>query len=144
MILDVILREYGPGGAFYEVLDTGNHVMWVATHVYGDQWLPKTTYGTYTCKRGLHTIPTGERLTTFEVINVKGHTGILFVHPGNLPQKDSDGCFICGVAPGWIGKERAVIASRQCYEHTFLPKMEGIEEFQINITNRELGDGVAD
>jgi hypothetical protein len=137
--LDLVLKEVGSQGAFYEVLDGPNHLMWVATHVYGDQWLPKTPSGAFLCKRGLHTIPTGERFYTFEVMDVPGHTGILFVHPGNLPQKDSDGCFICGKSIGFIGKDRAVIVSRDCYENVFLPAVQGMEEIEINIKVPEDG-----
>lgn len=121
----------GPDGAFYEVTDGGKHLMWVATHTYGDQ--PKTPAGTYTCRRGTHMIPTGERFDTFEVLEVPGHAGILFVHPGNLPQHDSDGCFLCGRSLGYVDGQRAVIISREAFNKVFTPHMAGVDEFELEV-----------
>lgn len=125
--------EIGPRGAFYSVDVEGVFLMYVATHTYQDA--PKTPAGTYTCKRGKHVIPTGEAFDTFEVMGVPGHTGILFVHPGNLPQVDSDGCYLCGKALGYVNNQRAVIMSRDAFEHVFTPKFAGVDEFQLEILN---------
>lgn len=126
--------EVGPRGAFYQVT-APNHLMWVATHTYEKDgvWLPKTPPGTYTCRRGSHTIPTGETFDTFEVMDVPGHTGILFVHPGNEPQKDSDGCYLCGGSLGYVNGNRAVIMSRQTFEKVFEMALDGVDEFTLEI-----------
>lgn len=127
--------EISARGAFYETLDpSGALLWWVATHTYEfeDGWQPKTPAGTYTCQRGIHTIPTGEKFDTFEVLNVPGHTGILFVHPGNRPQHDSDGCFICGQSPGFLGADRAVIASRPAFAK-FTENRRSIDIFTLTI-----------
>jgi len=125
--------EVGPNGSFAEILDdTGAHVMWTAEHTYNS--IPKVPAGTYTCQRGLHTIPTGEQFDTFEVLAVPGHTGILFVHPGNLPQIDSDGCFLCGKALGFVNNARAVIMSRPAFA-AWSDRMRGIDTFQLTVND---------
>lgn len=128
--------EISARGAFYSVRDAERFLFWVATHTYQQAdgtWLPKTPAGTYTCQRGAHEIPTGEKFDTFEVLNVPGHTGILFVHPGNLPERDSDGCFICGRALGYLDNQRDVIMSRECFEKVFTPTFAGVDSFQLTI-----------
>jgi hypothetical protein len=130
------LLDCGPHGAFYQVTDDDIHLMWVATHAYQQpdgSWLPKTPAGLYTCQRGKHTIPTGESFDTFEVLNVPGHTGILFVHPGNLPERDSDGCFLCGTHLDWINGQQDVAESRVAFNTIFTPHFAGINTFQLTI-----------
>lgn len=135
MILEPI--EVSERGAFYDVMkDDGSHVMVVGTHTYQQpdgSWLPKTPPGTYSCLRGKHQIPTGEWFDTFEVLGVPGHVGILFVHPGNLPQRDSQGCYICGAGMGYLNNQRDVIVSRNTFEKVFLPLMAGVTGFQLEV-----------
>lgn len=125
-------------GVFYGVLDADNAktLFYVATHAYRQvdgSWLPKTPPGEYTCQRGKHTIPTGESFDTFEVLNVPGHKGILFVHPGNLPERDSDGCFLCGESRGTLNGQEDVAASRACFNDIFTPYFAGVDTFQFTI-----------
>lgn len=128
--------EVGERGCFAEVFDDqGNHVMFTAEHCYPQadgSWAPKVPAGDYSCKRGLHTIPTGESFDTFEVTGVAGHTGILFPHPGNLPQVDSDGCFLCGSALGFVNGARAVIISRPTFA-AWSARMRGIDTFLLKV-----------
>jgi len=125
-------------GVFYEVSDTdaGKNLFYVATHAYQQadgSWLPKVSPGVFDCQRGKHTIPTGEAFDTFEVLNVPGHTGILFVHPGNLPERDSDGCFLCGESRGVLSGHEDVAASRACFNDVFTPYFAGVDRFQLTI-----------
>lgn len=138
MKLDAARFEMGARGCFAQILDeVGNVTMWTGEHCYQQAdgtWAPKTLAGTYTCKLGQHILPTGEKLETYEVLGVEGHTGILFVHPGNLPQIDSNGCFICGQSMGFVGSARAVIMSRIAF-HSFQDRMRGIDTFELTITD---------
>lgn len=136
--MEVVLypEEVSERGAFYEALMFGAHLFWVATHAYQDdsgKWLPKTVPGTYTCVRGKHTIPNGRQFYTFEVTGVEGHSGILFVHTGNRPQVDSEGCYLCGRGLGFLDGSRCVIASQDAYDNIFTPKFKGVESFQLTV-----------
>jgi hypothetical protein len=127
--------EISNRGAFYEVMNQEGHFLWVATHTYQQpdgSWRPKAGPGVYTCRRGVHEIPTKEIFNTFEVLNVPGHTGILFPHPGNLPERDSDGCFICGLSLGYLNNQRDVIMSRDAFAK-FSARMASVDEFQLTI-----------
>jgi hypothetical protein len=127
--------EISNRGAFYEVMNPEGHFIWVATHTYQQpdgSWLPKTRAGVFVCQRGTHIIPTGESFDTFEVMGVPGHTGILFPHPGNLPERDSDGCFISGLGLGYLNNQRDVIASRDAFAK-FSKYMAGVDQFQLTI-----------
>lgn len=145
MILTCNRIELSERGSFAEVLDeSGAHFMWTAEHSYRQadgSWAPKVGAGTYQCRRGLHTIPTGEQFDTFEVLSVPGHVGILFVHPGNRPQVDSDGCFLGGRALGFVEGQRAVVMSRQVIDRPDKPpglftiRMRGIDTFTLVVNN---------
>jgi hypothetical protein len=84
------LSEFGIFGALcvngHYFCDTGEH---------NYNGIPKLPSGVYKCERGLHKGSHG-MYYTYEVLNVPGHTGILF-HPGNEPQLDSTGCIILGI-----------------------------------------------
>jgi hypothetical protein len=129
--------EVGPRGSFAEIFNDDGHMMWTGEHCYQNAaglWLPKVAAGVWECKRGIHTIPTGEKFDTFEVQNVPGHTGILFCHPGNLPQVDSDGCFLCGLSLGWLKSARAIIMSRNAFA-LFTRWCTGLDSFTLTIAD---------
>lgn len=151
MILTCNRIEISERGSFAEVLDeSGAHFFWTAEHSYRQadgSWAPKVGAATYQCQRGIHQIPTGERFDTFEVLSVPGHVGILFVHPGNLPQVDSDGCFIAGRSLGWLTPkgekvaQRAVIMSRDVIDTPerkpgiWTVRMRGIDTFTLIVND---------
>jgi hypothetical protein len=122
-------------GAFYQFYDEGEFLFYVATHTYQQEdgsWLPKTLAGVYDLVRGEHTIPTGEQFYTFEVMNVPGHTGILLPHPGNLPERDSDGCYLCGTHVSTMNGAKDVSNSRDAYS-LFLVHFDGLTSGQVTI-----------
>jgi hypothetical protein len=105
-------------GAFYEMFDdNGEHLIYAAAHSYlqdDGSWAPKVTAGVYDLELGDHEIEIQKKLTkitTYEVKNVPGHTGILCPHVGNWPQTESDGCFLAGTQITVMAGKPAVKAS---------------------------------
>jgi len=108
----------GSAGCFSEVFnDDGSHLIYTAEHAYQQDdgsWAPKTPAGIYDLELGDHAIEIQGKLTkitTYEVKNVPGHSGILFPHVGNWPQTDSDGCFLAGTKITVLADKPAVQAS---------------------------------
>lgn len=58
------------------------------------EFAPKISSGRYECVRGIHQLVGGTPFETFEVMDVLGHSGILF-HVGNS-NDDSSGCILLG------------------------------------------------
>lgn len=93
--------DYRDDGIYGELLDDqGAHFCYTLQHAYdsgnGDgSYSPKIPPGTYTCQRGQHQLAhMPAPFTTFEVLNVPGHTNIL-IHKGNY-NDDSEGCILVG------------------------------------------------
>lgn len=98
--------NYRPDGIFGRyTFDGDSHPMFVTlSHSYRQSdgsYLPIVLAGPngtskiYTAVRGTHALSNGIPFETFEIVGIAGHTGLLFVHPGNF-QKDSHGCTLCG------------------------------------------------
>ena len=89
-------------------------------------YAPKIPAGTWQCVLGQHYLHSGP-VTTFEVMNVPGHSGLLCCHVGNL-NKDSDGCVL-------IGMERAgnaITHSRDAFQEWF-SRLGGVDEFTLEV-----------
>lgn len=89
---------------------------------------PKLPPGVYTCKRGMHQLKNmAEPFETFEVLDVPGHTGILF-HCGNV-NADSEGCILLGLrADGVMDIEQSRIAF-----NVFLSYVDGLDFFELTV-----------
>lgn len=90
-------------GIYSELTDeSGAHVAAALEHAYANPdgtFSPKIPPGAYRCLRGAHILHgMVEPFTTFEIVGVQGHSGLLF-HWGNYNQ-DSDGCVLVGQAIG--------------------------------------------
>jgi hypothetical protein len=122
-------------GAFYQFYDEDELLFYVATHTYQQtdgSWLPKTPVGVYDLVRGNHTLKTGQTFYTFEVMNVPGHTGILLPHTGNLPERDSEGCYLCGTHVSTLGTVKDVSNSVDAYT-LFTGHFDGVTSGQVTI-----------
>jgi hypothetical protein len=95
----------------------------------------KVPKGTYTCVRGKHTLPNGEEIETFEVLNVPGHTGILF-HPGNKYQ-DSAGCFLVGIDVVCVGHQNMITTSRLAF-HEFMDAQQDVDQFVLTVNDPQV------
>lgn len=89
---------YSPYGIF-GVLTHDDHTEICRTleHAYEQpdgSFRPKVKAGVYMCIKGIHRLTKGDPFETFEVVGVKGHSGILF-HTGNT-NADSAGCILVG------------------------------------------------
>ncbi len=84
---------------------------------------PKLPDGSYDCVRGWHRLKNGP-IDTFEVMNVPGHTGILF-HPGNT-FKSSEGCILVGV----LISESQLRHSREVFE-SFMRELNDLDHFEL-------------
>lgn len=86
--------------------------------------------GTYTCvKRFKRKVSAKLFLEeTFEVLNVKDRSGILF-HPGNTV-KDTKGCILLGMS--FSSTEYMILSSTKAYE-SFMYKLENVDEFELRI-----------
>jgi Family of unknown function (DUF5675) len=83
----------------------------------------------YTCQRGIHQLGHPGSLVsieTFEVMNVPGHTGILF-HTGNTDE-DSEGCILLGDKV----QNFELLDSRNTFQE-FMKLMEGKDTFQLGV-----------
>lgn len=129
--------EYDAEGIFGVLIDEAE--MFVAVtlqraydaHQGNGSYIPKLPKGVYTCKRSKHRLHGMKSdFETFEVMNVPGHTGILF-HWGNF-NKDSEGCILLGQQtlfgqhPPMITKSRATFAK-------FMTLQDGINTFTLTV-----------
>jgi hypothetical protein len=102
---------------------------------------PIVRAGTYDCERGIHHLQKAPgapliELETFEVMGVKGHSGIVF-HWGNFGS-DSKACFCTGrkivrIAEdrdGVDGPDEMVTESRRTFAE-FMTSQVGIDHFQL-------------
>lgn len=106
MNLKLTRKSSGLYGIFGEIhTEMGEQIAVTLEHAYrggaSGGWVPKLPVGMYTCKRGTHQPnPAKPAFETFEILNVPGHTGILF-HKGNF-NDDSEGCVLVGSELGQI------------------------------------------
>lgn len=93
-------------------------------------WQPKIPPGVYECIRSQHLLHgMTDPFTTFEVMGVAGHTGILF-HWGNF-NEDSEGCILLGESFG-SGPRSMVTNSRDAFSK-FMALQDGVEFFPITV-----------
>lgn len=94
-------------------------------------YAPKIPTGTYTCQRGMHQLHhMTDPFQTFEVLNVPGHTGILF-HVGNY-NTDSDGCILVGSDLGISQGIWMITRSADAFER-FMNLHEGQDAFTLTV-----------
>ncbi len=118
-------------GVFGEILgEDWVHWYYTLEHAYpvGDGFLPKVPIGTYICQRGEHTLEHHpEPFTTFQVMDVPGHTNILF-HVGNI-NPDSSGCILLGLE----SDEKYRVSSSYAAWNEFMTRLNGLETFTLNV-----------
>lgn len=129
--------EFAQDGVFGRlVTEIDDELAVTLEHVYlhpeGNVVSNKIPVGSYECVRGqhlLHGMP--QSFTTFEVMGVPGHTGILF-HWGNY-NKDSDGCILLGQSIALQPNgERMITNSRATFEK-FMELQAGVDSFQLTV-----------
>jgi len=131
--MDLVLKrtEFSEDGIFGVLrTDQGAFVAYTLERAYENEdghYLPKIPAGIYQCKRGAHRLNGMDHdFTTFEVMRVHGHWGLLF-HWGNT-NRDSSGCILIGMERG----ERAILKSRIAFSF-FMRIQDGVDEFCLNI-----------
>ena len=137
MDLTLTRNKIGPEGAFSEITGTTNGIrLFVATeHAYQDQsgeWFAKIPEGEYQCLLGTHELAGGPVFETYQVMNVPGHSGILF-HKGNLPETDSAGCILLGTSFGELNGVAADLNSAVAFK-AFLILQQG-QPFKLTVVN---------
>lgn len=107
--------------------DEGHQLAVTLEHSYNGK--PKLPAGTYTCQRGPHRLHgMKDSFDTFEVLNVPGHTGILF-HWGNY-NGDSEGCVLLGRVSCDSPKGCMVTSSRATFAR-WMMDLEGVQSFTL-------------
>lgn len=136
MDLNLVRVKFGQDGIFGSLLDkNGKAIAVTLEHAYADLegWAPKLPDGEYLCVRGQHQL---ESMThpfeTFQILNVPGHTGILF-HTGNY-NCDSNGCVLLGSHLTSVNGAGAISASRLAFAE-FMDVQSGAESFSLKVTS---------
>ena len=130
--------QYRPDGIFSECLDENRNFKWVLLeHAYlqdDGSYKPKVLGGVYHCERGDHQLEgMTEPFQTFEVMNVPGHTNILF-HKGNY-NEDSAGCFLIGKSMGnMLNGGKMICSSKQAFDEFMLAQKE-CDSFTITVVD---------
>ena len=129
-----LIRNPAEAAGVFGLLETasGEFICRTLEHSYQvgllQEYQPKLPNGTYRCIRGIHKIGKSlKEIETFEIINVPGHTGILF-HCGNLLQ-DSSGCVL-------VGRSRindALTESRVAFAQ-LMNKLSGLNEITLEVS----------
>lgn len=98
----------------------------------GQGLVTKVPKGVYLCVRGTHRLASSPKsFETFQVMNVPGHTGILF-HTGNV-FRDSEGCILLGLEKGMTeGGDLMIMKSRSAFE-LFMAQLSGHNHFNLTI-----------
>lgn len=129
--------QYRADGIFGELRSDTNHkvLSFILEHAYlqdDGSYQPKVPPGVYTCKRGDHKLHNMvNAFTTFEVLNVPNHSGILF-HIGNYCA-DSDGCLLMGEAIVPSSKGQMITQSKANFAD-FMKLQDGLDSFQLTVT----------
>ena len=122
--------DFTPDGIFGTFTFDGDDAPFGVTleHAYqlDDAWVPKVPPGTYKCVLGQHYLHSGP-VTTFEIMGVAGHSGILCCHVGNY-NKDSDGCVLIGDAR----EGNMITNSRDAFER-YMARLVGVDEFMLEV-----------
>lgn len=126
MNLTLHRRNKTEAGIFGDIwAEDGSFICVTLEHSYDFQ--PKLPQGIYTCKRGLHRLAhMKEPFETFEILDVPGHSDILF-HVGNY-NRDSDGCVLIGIEFG----DKMITESRVAFQE-FMDLQKGIDTFTLTV-----------
>lgn len=129
MDLKLITTLHTAKGIFGFLTDTNDNELSVTLqHAYqlvtGD-YEPKLMPGIYICVRGNHNLNSGP-ISTFEVMAVPGHTGILF-HYGNY-NDDSEGCILLGT----YADANQIYNSRVAFDK-FMKLQTGVDSFTLTV-----------
>ena len=142
MTLTSTRNKFRADGIFGVTTDQEGKELFVSLeHAYQQpdgSYAPKMLAGTYTCKRGVHLLKDASApFETFEVLDVPGHTNILFPHPGNY-NNDSEGCTLCGVGVSIDTNTKALMitGSRLTFQK-FMDTMTGIDEFTLIVKDEK-------
>lgn len=140
--MDLVLRRimYSHDGILGILYSSDRHGFNCDTleHAYrspsGD-YVPKLPPGIYVCKRGIHRLEHGLPFETFEIMDVPGHTGILF-HVGNF-NKDSAGCVLVGKSDQ-RSPSLVLLHSRDTFKE-FMEVQVGKHEFLLTVLDQDMG-----
>lgn len=133
MDLELTRQQRRADGIFSQLTDeSGNIVAQTLEHAFDDGnggFAPKIPDGTYTCQRSPHRLDgMTSDFITFQVMNVPGHSNILF-HWGNW-NKDSDGCILTGEAIAPSPEGQMVTNSKATWQ-AFMNLENGLDQFQL-------------
>lgn len=121
-------------GIFSSLKDEKGNTFATLEHAYKQadgSYAPKVKPGVYQCKRGPHRLHGMTKdFETFEVMGVKGHTGILF-HVGNY-NKDSDGCILVGAMRMGTPDDSWIVRSKVSFNE-FMSLLAGIDSFELDV-----------
>lgn len=132
--LYLIRNDFLPFGIFGVLIGGNGFLLDTVEHSYAyvldHTFVPKLPEGIFTCKRGPHRLQSMTKdFETFEVMNVPGHTNILF-HVGNDGEKDSEGCVLLGDKR--INED---IADSRISFGRFMDFLTGENEFTLEVIN---------
>lgn len=135
--MDLILQRHQlkSTGIFGSLASADEIVAVTLEHAFqnGDLWLPAIPEGVYTCQRGMHQLEgMKEPFETFEIMNVPGHTGILF-HVGNY-NRDSSGCVLLGSMIISDSAGDMITGSSKTFQK-FMQLQAPVEMFQLTVEN---------
>lgn len=123
-------------GVFGELIDdTGQRVAVTLEHAFSikGEYEAAVPAGVYQCLKSMHFLKNAPRaLQTFEVLNVPGHTGILF-HVGNW-NEDSDGCILLGDAVTGDPTGMMIIDSKRAFTR-FMAVQDGVAQFTLTVVD---------
>lgn len=137
--MNLILRRFeaSKAGIFSEIMDEKfNHIAVGLEHAYphteNDTFHPKLPPGVYDCIRGEHRLHEDDPFfSTFEVMGVEGHSGILF-HTGNY-NNDSDGCILVGDGIGMkLDGGKMIVNSRLAFNR-LLELQKECDSFKLTV-----------
>lgn len=121
-------------GIFSVYLFDGRPFAVTLTHAFPDGkggYEPIVEPGIYTMKRGVHRLENGVDFTTYEIMGVDGHDGLLF-HIGNK-NVDSKGCELTGESFGFDGKGNTLVLSSSDAFREFMELAAGAEELELEV-----------
>ena len=123
------IRDDGAFGCLQDD-DTGPWEALTCERTYGDPGVPTIVLpaGSYRCQRGIHSLDGVNKFETFEVMDVPGHTGILF-HWANW-ETDSRGCIGVGNEMGKLSGRPAILHSMAAFD-AFMAKRAGIDRKSV-------------
>lgn len=134
MDLTLTRKYYLEAGVFGVLSDTTGDLYVTLEHGYAQDdgtIKPKLPSGTYTCQLGSHQLHSMHHtFQTYEVMNVPGHSGILF-HMGNY-NADSDGCILVGKEMTPAG-EPTLITNSIFTLAQLLALQGGVDTFQLTV-----------